>query len=156
MALPTATQRLPRWVVTPSAGGVFGSDLDEPSATVGIAVGLAAARRLTLESEISRVAELAGLALPLGSAWLFSGRLLYLAAPADARVVPYGSIGGSFVRLTRAGEGNTEVEIAGTAGGGSFVRLATRLWLRGDLRFIHVNDAPNFWRGSLGLTVGFD
>ena len=156
MARPIAAQHLPRWVVTPSAGGVFGSELDEPSVTVGVAVGLAAARRLAVESEVSRVAELAGLALPLGSAWLFSGRLLYLAAPAEARVVPYGSIGGSFVRLTRAGVGNTEVEIAGTVGGGGFVRLATRLWLRGDLRFIHVNDAPNFWRGSLGLAAGFD
>ena len=132
MAPAATAQSLPRWTVTPSAGTIFGDELDQPSTTVGLAAGLAAAPRFMLESEIGRVVELVGLSVPRGSAWLFSGRFLFLAAPADLRVVPYGSVGGSFVRL------------------------AARLWFRADLRFIHVNDAPNFWRGSLGLTVGFD
>lgn len=108
MAPAATAQSLPRWTVTPSAGTIFGDELDQPSTTVGLAAGRAAAPRFMLESEIGRVVELVGLSVPRGSAWLFSGRFLFLAAPADLRVVPYGSVGGSLVRLTRAGTPDTD------------------------------------------------
>ena len=67
----------------------------------------------------------------------------------------YGSVGGLLARLDPPTTGAT-VEIALTAGGGGLVQVHDRAWLRGDLRFVHVNDAPNFWRALVGLTVGLD
>ena len=116
----TAQTELARWSVTPLVGGAFGDELAEPTSTAGVAVGLRYARRVVLEGDVSRVSEIAQ-GTTSGSAWLAGGRLLYLAGPLRARLVPFGSVGGSLVRLGRMGMHRATMEVAGTAGGGGLV-----------------------------------
>ena len=70
------------------------------------------------------------------------------------RLTPYGLLGASLARLStgRAGA-ETEVDLAVDFGGGIWLRVARPLALRADVRFIHIDDAPNFWRAVAGITV---
>ena len=84
---------------------------------------------------------------------LVVGSLLYHPFTAG-RLTPYGLLGASLARLStgRAGA-ETEVDLAVDFGGGIWLRVARPLALRADVRFIHIDDAPNFWRAVAGITV---
>ncbi|HAK54549.1 MAG: hypothetical protein QF463_06175 [Vicinamibacterales bacterium] len=144
-----------RWTLTPSAGTSFGSDVDGPGAAVALGVGRTIASRVALEGEVGWLSGLALNGRSYGATALFGGRVMYLVGPLAGPLVPYGSVGGLLARLDPPAS-STSVEIALTAGGGGLVRVHGRAWIRGDLRFVHVNDAPNFWRALVGLTVGLD
>ena len=69
------------------------------------------------------------------------------------RLTPYALLGGSLARLSTGGPApQTAVELAVDVGAGFWLRGAGPLALRTDLRFIHIDNAPNFWRAVAGVT----
>ena len=151
-AQPNTATRLD---VTPFVGGVFASDLEDAAPAFGVAIGLGLNRHVGLEGEIGYTHDLvpgtdAGVAVIM-----VTGNLLYHLTTQNAAVRPYGTVGGALVRFdTQPGRTEADVEIAVNAGGGMKVRVGANVQLRGDLRFIHVDNAPNFWRAYGGVTVG--
>ena len=82
-----------------------------------------------------------------------TGSLLYHPFTAG-RLTPYGLLGASLARLsTGRANAETEVELALDVGGGFWLRVVGPLALRTDVRFIHIDDAPNFWRAAAGVTL---
>ena len=141
------------WTVSLVAGSLFGGDLEpgEREATYGGAVGLGASHGLSLEAEVAVIPELrqfGHIELLLGS-----GSLLYHPFSVG-RLTPYGLLGASLARLSGGPAGaEAEVELAVDVGGGIWLRVAGPIALRTDVRFIHIDDAPNFWRAVAGITV---
>jgi|TARA_B100002003_G_scaffold236818_1_gene253214 hypothetical protein len=84
---------------------------------------------------------------------LVAGSLLYHPVTAG-RLTPYGLLGLSLARLSTGGQAaaDVEVELALDVGGGVWLRVAGPFALRADVRFIHIDNAPNFWRAASGLT----
>ena len=142
------------WTVSVVAGGLFGGDLvaGERELTYGGAVGLGLGPGFSLEAELAAVPELrqlGGVELLLGT-----GSLLYHPLTVG-RLTPYGMVGASlaWISTMRADTATeTEVELAVDVGGGVWLWVAGPLALRADVRFIHIDNAPNFWRSAAGLT----
>ena len=140
------------WTVSLVAGSLFGGDLatGERERTYGAAVGLGVGRGVSLQSEDAAIPELrrfGDIELLIGT-----GSLLYHPFTAG-RLTPYGLLGASLVRLsTGRAETQTEVEPAVDVGGGLWLRVAGPFALRVDVRFIHIDNAPNFWRAAAGVT----
>ncbi len=141
------------WTVSLVAGSLFGGDLEpgEREATYGGAVGLGASQGLSLEAEVAVIPALrqfGHIELLLGT-----GSLLYHPFSAG-RLTPYGLLGASLARLSRGPAGaETQIELAVDFGGGIWLRIAGPFALRADVRFIHIDNAPNFWRAVAGITV---
>ena len=143
------------WTVSLVAGSLFAGDLDagECEPAYGGAVGLGVGSGFSLEVEVAAVPELrqfGGVELVLGT-----GSLLYHPLSAG-RLTPYGMVGASLARIsTMRAEtpAETAVELAVDVGGGVWLWVAGPLALRADIRFIHIDNAPNFWRVSAGFTL---
>jgi len=141
------------WTVSVVAGNLFGGDLDtgarEP--TYGGAVGRGVGRGVSLEADVAAIPALrqfGDIALLIGT-----GSVLYHPFTAG-RLTPYGLLGASLARLsTGRTDTETEVELAVDVGGGLWLRVAGPLALRVDVRFIHIDNAPNFWRAVAGVTL---
>ena len=144
------------WAVTPFVGRVFAGDLGRSATTFGVALSLRVAGPLGLEGELGYAPDLDPDVARDVSTLMVSGHLLYHFLAADRPVAPYASVGGALVRLATGVQDvvRSVVELAVTAGGGATVRIGRGLRVRADLRFVHVDNAPNFWRASGGLTVG--
>lgn len=141
--------------MTPFIGGVFASDLEAPAPAFGVAIGLGLTRRVGLEGEIGYTHDLMPGAGAGVRVIMLTGNLLYHLTTPNVVVRPYGTVGGALVRFdTQPGPTDADVEVAVNAGGGMQVRVGANVQLRGDLRFIHVDNAPNFWRAYGGVTVG--
>ena len=138
------------WHVTPFLGAAFQSDATETTTTFGGAVGTAVITHLGLEAEIAVIPDLLTRVGDFKAA-LLSGHVLY-SPLGNAPVLPYGLVGGAFVRLTDEAQVGTATEVAMTLGGGVWVSVSDWISLRTDLRFIHVNNAPNLWRAYGGAT----
>ena len=140
------------WTVSLIAGSLFGGDLKtgERGRTSAAAVGLGLGRGMSLEAEVAAIPEqrqFGDITLLVGT-----GSLLYHPFTAG-RLTPYGQLGASLVRLSAGrADTETEVELAVDVGGGFWLRVAGPLALRTDLRFIHIDNAPNFWRVAAGVT----
>ena len=68
-------------------------------------------------------------------------------------LTPYALLGRSLARLSTGGAAaRTAAELAVDIGAGFWLRGAGPLALRTDLRFIHIDNAPNFWRVVAGVT----
>lgn len=135
------------WTLGALGGAARGGDLREPAPTFG---GTLAARwksGLALEAEVFHVADLGPDAARRTSLLTAGGTILYH-LPLSPRLVSYGALGGAYARF-RPGD----AEMAGTFGAGLEVRAGRRAALRGDARYVHINDAPNFWRVTGGLIV---
>ncbi len=141
------------WTVSLVAGSLFGGDLEtgEREPTYGGAVGLGVGHGVSLEAEVAVIPELrqfGNMELLIGT-----GSLLYHPFTAG-RLTPYGLLGASLARLSSGRPGaETKVELAVDFGGGIWLRVTGPLALRADVRFIHIDDAPNFWRAVAGITV---
>ena len=141
------------WTVSVLAGSLFGGDLEpgEREPTYGGAVGRGVAHGVSLEAEVAvtpEVRQFGDIELLIGT-----GSLLYHPFTAG-RLTPYGLLGGSLARLSSGRAGTeTEVELAVDFGGGVWVRVTGPLALRADVRFIHIDNAPNFWRAAAGTTI---
>ena len=141
------------WTVSLVAGSLFGGDLEtgEREPTYGGGVGLGVGHGVSLEAEVAVIPELrqfGDIELLIGT-----GSLLYHPFTAG-RLTPYGLLGASLARVSSGLAGaETEVELAVDFGGGIWLRVAGPLALRADVRFIHIDDAPNFWRAVAGITV---
>ena len=139
------------WHVTPFLGTAFKSDTTETTTTFGGAAGTAVTTHLGLEAEVAVIPDLLTHVGDFKAA-LLSGHVLY-SPLGNAPVLPYGLVGGAFVRLTdQTAQVGTATEIAITLGGGVWVPVSDWISLRIDLRFFHVNNAPNFWRVYGGAT----
>ena len=141
------------WTVSLVAGSLSGGDLEagEREPTYVGAVGLGVGHGVSLEAEVAVIPALR----QFGDSELLIGTLGLLYHPFPAgRLTPYGLLGASLARLSsgRAGA-ETEVELAVDVGGGLWLRVAGPLALRADIRFIHIDAAPNFWRAVAGITV---
>ena len=140
------------WHVTPFLGPTFKGDLEETTTSVGVAVGTAWTHDLGLEAEFAVVPNLVSRDGTF-DALLLGGHVLYEPVK-NAPVLPYALIGGDFVRLSSdTSQAGTPLEVALTLGGGVWVPMRGRVASRADLRFIHVNNAPNFWRAYYGVTI---
>ena len=141
------------WTLSLVAGTLFGGDLEtgERERTYGGAVGLGVGRGVSLEVEVAAVSELrqfGDIELLIGT-----GSLLYHPFTAG-RLTPYVLFGASLARLSSGrADTETEVELAVDLGGGFWLRVAGPLALRADIRFIHIDNAPNFWRAVAGITI---
>ncbi len=141
------------WTVSLVAGSLFGGDLEsrEREPTYGGAVGLGVGGGVSLEAEVAtipRLRQFGDVELLIGT-----GSLLYHPVTAG-RLTPYGLLGLSLARLSTGGQAaaDVEVELALDVGGGVWLRVAGPFALRADVRFIHIDNAPNFWRAASGLT----
>ena len=140
------------WTVSLVVGSLFGGDLEtgERERTYGGAVGLGVGHGVSLEVEVagSELQQFGDIELLIGT-----GSLLYHPFT-TGRLTPYGLLGGSLARLsTGRVDAETQVELAIDAGGGFWLRVAGPLALRADIRFIHIDNAPNFWRAVAGITI---
>ena len=141
------------WTVSLVVGSLFGGDLEtgERERTYGGAVGLEVGRGVSLEVEVAAGSELqqfGDIELLIGT-----GSLLYHPFT-TGRLTPYGLLGASLARLsTGRADTETQVELAVDVGGGFWLWVAGPLALRGDIRFIHIDNAPNFWRAVAGITI---
>ena len=141
------------WTLSVIAGSLFGGDLDTPTwePTYGAAVGLGLGRGVSLEADVAALPELR----QFGDTELLIGTLSLLYHPFTAgRLTPYGVLGASLARLSigRADTG-AEIELAFDVGGGLWLRMAGPIALRVDVRFIHIDNAPHFWRAAAGVTL---
>ena len=141
------------WTVSVVAGSLFDGDLapGEREPTYGVGVGLGVGRGFSLEAEVAAIPALSQfgeVALLVGT-----GSLLYHPFTAG-RVTPYGMLGASLARLSTSQAETTDVELAVDVGGGLWVRVRGPFSLRADVRFIHIDNAPNFWRAAGGVTLG--
>lgn len=139
------------WTVSVLAGSLFGGDLapGERKPNYGGAVGLGVGHGVSLEAEVAltpEVRQFGDIELLLGT-----GSLLYHPFTAG-RLTPYGLLGGSLARLSSSGA-ETDVELAVGIGGGVWVHVTGPLAFRADVRFIHIDNAPNFWRTAAGITI---
>ena len=155
VAHAAAQPRGTEWTVSVVAGGLFAGDLaaGERELTYGGALGLGVGLGFSLEAEVAAVPNLrqfGDVRLLLGT-----GSLLFHPLTAGG-VTPYGLLGASLARIstTRAGmAAERDVELAVDFGGGLWLRVSGPLALRADVRFIHIDNAPNFWRAATGLTL---
>jgi hypothetical protein len=139
------------WTASLLAGQLFGGDLDvgERELTAGAAVGRSMGRGFSLEAELAVIPELSQFDAEL---WVGTGSLLYHPVAIGRRVTPYGLLGASLARITAPRPGPTSLEVALDFGGGVWLRVAGPIALRADVRFIHIDNAPNFWRAAGGVT----
>jgi hypothetical protein len=141
------------WSVSLIAGSLVGGDLGpgELEPTYAGAVGLGVGGGFSLEAEVAAIPELQqfgdiDLALVTGGVLYHPFRL--------GRVTPYGVLGASLARIaTTTVNRRTALEVAVDMGGGAWLRVAGPVAIRGDVRFIHIDNAPNFWRAGGGITV---
>ncbi len=143
------------WSLWPFVGVAFAGDLDQRAHGIGFALALQWTSHLDLEGELGYLPDLTD--HPDSSALLLSGDAVYHVLASHRSLVPYGAIGGTLARLdtgTRERR-KTATEVAVNIGGGVKVRVTDSVWLRGDLRFIHIDNAPNFWRSYGAMSFGW-
>ncbi len=139
------------WTLSLMGGRLCGGDLmtgREELTMIG-AVGLGVGGGVSLEAEVAAVPELRQFGdLDL---WLGTASIRYHPVSVG-RITPYGLLGGSLVRISDHGAGRREAELALDMGGGMWLRITSRVAFRADIRFIHIDNAPNFWRAAAGVT----
>ncbi len=142
------------WSLTPFAGAVSGGDLAATTLSPGVALA-AGGRHVALEVELAFDDLVTRTTGPRTAAVVGSGNVLYRPWHA-APITPYVTAGGSLARLRRSDPGgvvDSAVVVGFNVGGGGSVALGARLALRADVRFVHLDDAPNYWRSYAGLSV---
>ncbi len=141
----------PSWHATLFAGATFDEDLAESGPAVGAALERQIARWISLEAE---GASDRGRVRAEPSARTFATAMGSVIGYAGGRVAQvYATFAAGFVRVGAPDPGAARVERAIAYGGGVKVRLSDRLAARGDLRYIHGDNSPNFWRAYGGLTT---
>ena len=143
------------WTLTPFAGVVTGGDLVAPRPSPGVAIA-ADGHLIAFEAELAFADDLpATTTRPGTAAVLGSGNVIYRPWSA-VPVAPYVTAGGTLARLSQPVRGSVSrggVMVGFNVGDGGSVALGGRLALRADLRFVHLDNAPNYWRSYAGLAV---
>jgi hypothetical protein len=147
----------PSWHLGVSTGAVFGGDLNRAGAAWGASIGLRLTERLGVEAEAGLVSRIAAATHVTDAVTMMLSGNASVELGRSTRLVPYVTVGATLVRLGlgHGGRDDRPLELAANAGGGVLYPLAgDRIRLRADLRFVHVNDAPNFWRAVGGIVYG--
>lgn len=149
----------PAWHVAVSTGAAFGGDLNRRAATLGASIGLRLTERFGLEAEAGFVSRIVSATRVRNTVTMMLSGNAAFELDRTAHLIPYITVGATLVRLglDRTGRDERRLEVAANAGGGVVYPLAgDRIRLRADLRFVHVNEAPNFWRAVGGIVFRSD
>lgn len=136
--------------MTVSAGAALGGDLNRGAAAFAVSVGSPLKQRLGVEAEVGFVSRI------VAASHVTDAVTVTLSGNASAELrrtfplIPYLTLGATLVRLGYRSPARAEFGV--NAGGGVLYAVAgDRIRLRGDLRFVHINNAPNFWRAIGGI-----
>jgi OOP family OmpA-OmpF porin len=152
--------------VTPFVGfGLgFGDDALEPfdpssSFLFGAAVGYNWTTNLSIEGEIAFIPDIVGDTdnVDLGVTTFSANGVYHF--DTQTKFVPYATFGLGFGNMSLDVEGvddDSSTEFLFNLGGGVKYPITDKLNVRGDLRYVAINDEnPNFWRVYGGVTFGF-
>lgn len=130
------------WIISLVAGSLFGDNLEteEQDYTYGGVIGLGVGRGV--------LRQLCAIKLLIGTGSLKCHLFIVVC------LTPYRLLGALPALLsTGRAETETEVELVVDLGGGFWVRVTGPLTLRGDVRVVPIDNAPNFWRASTHFTL---
>ncbi len=140
----------PTWHLTVSAGGALGGDLNRGATAFGVSAGLPLKERLGVEAEVGFVSRIVAASHVTDAVTVTLSGNASTELRRTFHLIPYLTLGATLVRLGYRSPAPAEFGV--NAGGGVLYAVAgDRIRLRGDLRFVHINNAPNFWRAIAGI-----
>lgn len=141
--------------ITPFLGVGFGGDTDGSTLLLGVAGGYNFTSRLAFEGELAVLPDLFGDTELLNQrVTTFSANALYH-FDTGGIILPYATVGLGFAHVStedktlNIDDGRTQLAV--NLGGGVKADVAKSIQVRGDLRYVHVNDTPDFWRAYAGV-----
>ena len=146
-------------------GTGFGDDALDPfnpssSFLLGVAVGYNFTTNLSLEGELGIIPDINGDTnnVDLGITTFSANGVYHF--DTQTKFVPYATFGIGFGSASLDIEGvddeESNTEFLYNLGGGVKYPVTDRLQVRGDVRYVSINDEnPNFWRFYGGVTFGF-
>jgi opacity protein-like surface antigen len=145
------------WDITPFLGIGFGGDTDGSTLLLGAAGGYHFTPLLTFEGELAILPDLYGdTDLINQRVTTVSGNVLYH-FDTGGIILPYATVGLGFARVHTENDpldiDDSRTQLAVNLGGGIKADVAKNIQVRGDLRYVHVNDTPDYWRTYAGIVL---